>query len=129
MNGGIWTGTDLQEPYEKLASIPDHSEAVVFVEEGTTYTVGYNMGPWWLAWNPSPGWCDPLAVFHGDVSTFSFADGHAETHKWLDPAVIKAAREAAAGRTTFYWSGGKATNPDFRWVYQRYKFRQWTPLK
>ena len=129
MNGGIWTGTDLQEPYERLASVPDQSEAMVFVEEGSGYDVGYNLGAWWLFWKPSPGWVDALAVFHGEVSTFSFADGHAETHKWLDPGVIKAARDGAAGRSSFYWSGGNATNPDFRWVYQRYKFRQWTPLR
>jgi prepilin-type processing-associated H-X9-DG protein len=129
MNGGIWIGTDLQEAYQKLASVPDQSETMVFVEEGSGYPVGYNLGPWWLFWKPSTGWCDTFAVFHGNVSTFSFADGHAETHKWLDPLVIKAARDAAAGRNSFYWSGGKPTNPDFRWVHQRYKFRQWTPLQ
>jgi prepilin-type N-terminal cleavage/methylation domain-containing protein/prepilin-type processing-associated H-X9-DG protein len=129
MNGGIWTGTDLQQPYEKLASVPHQSEAMVFVEEGSGYDVGYNRGAWWLFWKPNPGWVDALAAFHGDVSTFSFADGHAETHKWLDPGVIQAARDGAAGRSSFYWSGGNASNPDFRWVRQRYKFRQWTPLQ
>jgi prepilin-type N-terminal cleavage/methylation domain-containing protein/prepilin-type processing-associated H-X9-DG protein len=128
MNGGIWRERDLQEPYEKLASVPNHSETMVFVEEGSGYDLGYNWGAWWLFWKPDPGWVDALAVFHGEASTFSFADGHAETHKWLDTGVIQAARDGAAGRSGLYAPGGNPTNPDFRWVHQRYKFRQWTPL-
>jgi hypothetical protein len=32
------------------------------------------------------------------------------------------------GKEQFYWPGGNARNPDFQWVYQRYKHRKWTPL-
>ena len=31
---------------------------------------------------------DSAATWHGDTSTFSFADGHVESHKWLDGANI-----------------------------------------
>jgi prepilin-type N-terminal cleavage/methylation domain-containing protein/prepilin-type processing-associated H-X9-DG protein len=41
---------------------------------------------------PSPfftaRWIDSMAAFHGKNSTFSFADGHAEAHKWQTQAVI-----------------------------------------
>lgn len=31
---------------------------------------------------------DSVATWHGNVSTFSFADGHTESHKWLDGPTI-----------------------------------------
>jgi prepilin-type N-terminal cleavage/methylation domain-containing protein/prepilin-type processing-associated H-X9-DG protein len=41
---------------------------------------------------PSPfytaSWIDSPAAFHGFNSTFSFADGHAEAHRWLSGLVI-----------------------------------------
>jgi prepilin-type N-terminal cleavage/methylation domain-containing protein/prepilin-type processing-associated H-X9-DG protein len=33
-------------------------------------------------------WGDSPAAFHGRSSTFSFADGHAEPHKWISSAVV-----------------------------------------
>ena len=35
------------------------------------------------------GLIDSTAVFHGNSSTFNFVDGHAESHKWVDPVLIK----------------------------------------
>jgi prepilin-type N-terminal cleavage/methylation domain-containing protein/prepilin-type processing-associated H-X9-DG protein len=41
---------------------------------------------------PSPfytaAWLDSPAAYHGRTSTFNFADGHAEAHKWLSQTVI-----------------------------------------
>jgi prepilin-type processing-associated H-X9-DG protein len=71
---------------------------------------------------------DPFAVFHGNVSTFSFVDGHAENHRWLDGATIRAAQNSAAGVSSFYWTGGNRNNVDFRWVYNRYRFANWREL-
>jgi prepilin-type processing-associated H-X9-DG protein len=31
---------------------------------------------------------DSVAAWHGNVSTFSFADGHTESHKWLDGPTV-----------------------------------------
>ena len=55
---------------------------------------------------PAPGWVDPFAIFHGNVSTISFADNHAESHTWRDAGVIKAATASLQGKESFYWSGG-----------------------
>jgi prepilin-type processing-associated H-X9-DG protein len=71
---------------------------------------------------------DGFAIFHGNVSTIGFADSHAETHAWRDPTVIKAAKDFAAGKESFYFAGGNAKNPDFQWIYQRYKHVKWAPL-
>ena len=31
-----------------------------------------------------PGWIDGFAIFHGQLTTFAFADGHVESHNWLE---------------------------------------------
>jgi prepilin-type N-terminal cleavage/methylation domain-containing protein/prepilin-type processing-associated H-X9-DG protein len=117
-----WNG---QRPYVKLSSIDSPAEAAAFVEEADPR--GYNLGTWVIDAFLSPnggsaGWVDPFAVFHGNWSTFSYADGHADGHTWRDARTIKAARDSANGVDSFYWQGGNRSNPDFVWVYQRYRF-------
>ena len=121
-SGVGWAG---QKPYRKISSVDSVAEAAVFVEEADSR--GYNLGTWVLDAYLSPAggsirWVDPFAVFHGNVSTFSFADGHAESHTWRDPLTIEAAKKSANGQDSFYWQGGTASNRDFRWMYQRYRF-------
>lgn len=125
MNGGGWD-TGSQPPYEKISSIDSPSMAMTFIEESDPRD--YNLGTWVVNVKPNPGWVDGFAIFHGNVSTIGFADNHAETHNWRDPAVIKAAKDFAAGKAVFYWSGGNAKNVDFQWIYERYKHRKWAPL-
>ncbi len=130
MNGGGWQGSSAnsgpQPYYVKLTAVQDASEAMVFVEEADPR--GNNKGTWVIDVKPSPGWVDPFAIFHGNVSTISFADGHAESHTWRDPRVIKAATDSSRGKESFYWTGGNASSQDFQWIYQRYKHQKWTPL-
>ena len=126
MNGGSWQGGTAQPPYKKLSEVPSASEAMLFLEEADPR--GFNRGTWVINVAPSPGWVDPFAVFHGNVSTIGFADGHAENHSWVEPTTIKAAKDSANGISSFYWSGGTAENRDFVWVYQRYKHMKWEPL-
>src|SRR5262249_54184323 len=114
LNGGGWN-ISAQPPYEKLSTVEGSSEAMAFIEESDPRD--FNEGTWVIDVKPSPGWVDGFAIFHGVVTTTSFVDGHAETHKWTDPAVIKAATDFAKGKQDFYWSGGNAKNPDFQWVY------------
>jgi type II secretory pathway pseudopilin PulG len=125
MNGGGWN-TTAQPFYEKLSTVESPSEAMVFIEESDPRD--YNLGTWVIDVKPAPGWVDGFAIFHGFVTTISFGDGHGETHRWTEPAVIKAGIDFANGKPVFYWSGGNAKNKDFQWVYQRYKHRKWAPL-
>jgi prepilin-type N-terminal cleavage/methylation domain-containing protein/prepilin-type processing-associated H-X9-DG protein len=126
MNGGGWQGNS-QPPFQKLSSVPAAAEAMVFLEEADPRS--YNLGTWVIDVAPSPGWVDPFAVFHGNNSTISFADGHAETRSWVEASTIKAATDSANGRASFYWAGGNVNNRDFRWVYQRYKHTKFAPLQ
>lgn len=127
MNGGGWQG-GAQPPYRKLSGVPETSTAMVFIEEADPRS--FNRGTWVINVMPSPGWVDPFAIFHGDVSTIGFADGHAELHRWLEPTTVKAARESSQGVSSFYWSGGRrlSANNDFVWVYERYKHTKFEPL-
>lgn len=51
---------------------------------------------------PSPfytaSWVDSPAAFHGNNSTFSFADGHSESHKWLSKTLIDYANSMVANK-------------------------------
>ena len=127
ISGGLWTGVQAsQKPFTKDTQILVSSMTMVFIEEADSR--GYNHGTWAFNTDP-PGWVDTFAVFHGDNSSFSFADGHSESHRWLEASTIKAARDSAAGINSFYWSVGNPTsNRDFVWVYNRYRHQNWKPL-
>ena len=130
MNGGSWEGstaTSGSQPFfTKLSHVPEAAEAIVLLEEADPRA--YNRGTWVINVAPA-GWVDPFAVFHGETSTISFADGHAESHRWIEASTLKAARDSSRGIESFYWAGGNNKNRDFQWLYQRYKHQKWAPLK
>lgn len=118
MNGSGWDET----PYQKLSQVKNPCDSGVFLEESDPRNE--NNGTWVLNVSP-PEWVDCFAIFHGKLTSFGFADGHVETHKWLDPQVIAAATAMASGNADFFWPGGGPTNPDFVWVYNHYRFDGW----
>ncbi len=112
--------------FSKLSSIPAPANSFVFIEESDPR--GYNEGTWVMYIN-SPGWVDGFAIFHGEFTTFGFADGHVDSHKWIEASTIKAARDFARGVQAFYWSGGDVKkNRDFRWCWDNYRYPDWKPL-
>lgn len=122
MNGGMWEAAG-QIPFIKISSIDAPSSATVFIEESDPRTE--NLGTWVME---RATWVDPFAIFHGNVSTFSFSDSHAESRTMRDPRTIKAAKDSAAGIASFNWPGGGPKNPDFVWMWERYRFSGWKPL-
>jgi prepilin-type N-terminal cleavage/methylation domain-containing protein len=124
MHGMGWGGIDV---YKKMNHVALPSDSLVFVEEADTRD--YNAGTWVIDVSP-PGWVDPFAIFHGTVTTFGFADGHCESHRWLETSTIKAATAAANGDFSqgFFWAGAGRSNRDFVWVYDRYRHAKWKPL-
>jgi len=128
MNGDGWQGSNAftgAAPYfTKVTEIREPAMSMVFVEEQDPRNE--NLGTWVI--NIPTGWVDPFAVAHGNDSSFSFADGHAENHKWVDKGTLKAARDSAAGKNSFYWPGGTARNPDFKWVHERYRHKKYKPI-
>jgi prepilin-type processing-associated H-X9-DG protein len=128
MNGGGWQGSSATggpQPYfTKMTEIRNAAMSMVFVEEQDPRNE--NLGTWVI--NVPTGWVDPFAVAHGNDSSFSFADGHAENHKWVDKGTLKAARDSAAGKNSFFWPNGTAKNPDFKWVHERYRHKKYKPI-
>jgi prepilin-type N-terminal cleavage/methylation domain-containing protein len=125
MNGTRWSVT--QTPYEKISEINLPSDAAIFVEEADPR--GYNVATWFMSGADAPGWVDPIALFHGNWSSIAFGDAHVEKRPWRDPATVRAAHDAARGIASFYWNGGNSSNPEFVWMYNHYRFRNWTPLR
>ena len=125
-----WQGSSVssgpQPWFTHMSQVKDPSMSIVFSEETDPRTE--NRGTWVIDVKPSPGWVDQLAVFHGNDSSFGFADGHSENHRWVDNVTIKTAQDSAAGNGVFWWGPGTQNKPDFRWVYERYKHKKWAPL-
>jgi len=128
MNGVGWQGSSATggaQPYfTKVTEIREPAMSMVFVEEQDRRSE--NKGTWVI--NVPTGWVDPFAVAHGNDSSFSFADGHSENHKFTDPQTLKNTRAQSEGGGQFYWGGGTARNPDFKWVHERYRHKKYKPI-
>nr|NIN34377.1 DUF1559 domain-containing protein [Gammaproteobacteria bacterium] len=70
------------EMYKKRIDIENPAYRIVFLDDGGTITSALGG---WTCYVQQEQWWDPPPIRHGDGSTFSFADGHSEYHKWRDP--------------------------------------------
>lgn len=64
-------------------------------------------------------------MYHGVVSTFAFADGHAEAHRWIDGSLIKYGHTIASGTTTTFTPPATVNTPDYHYIYNGYRFPSW----
>ena len=64
---------------KKMTNFTSPSDKFVFLEE--TEAGPFNHNTWDIDLN-QPSWIDPFAILHNNASTFGYADGHAERHKW-----------------------------------------------
>jgi prepilin-type N-terminal cleavage/methylation domain-containing protein len=114
----------------KSTQIQHPSDRMLWVEECDGR--GDNLGSWWF--NPGtpqdnfqtqqPSWEDSPAVFHVNASTFNFADGHAEGHKWLNGSTLYFAKSLDPNKQMGY-PRQMANNPqygtdDLYWVARHY---------
>jgi hypothetical protein len=84
---------------------------------------GFNVGTWGVHWRNNTGftWQYPPAIWHVNISSFSFADAHAELHRWAGSAIINAGRAAGDGVPDPDWTG-PTKGPDYDFVYRDYLF-------
>ncbi len=88
--GGNWSRRALWS----YAEIKNPALIYVFVEEIDPR--GYNIGSWVM--DPDGiSWIDPLAIWHNKRSTFSYADGSVEKHRWVNELTMDMALRAAEG--------------------------------
>ncbi|HNV00571.1 MAG: type II secretion system protein [Verrucomicrobia bacterium] len=108
MNGSSWH-TDIIKnkwwTYQKLSEITKPSTQFVFIDEREeSVDDGY-----FLVMVDSPNqWGNLPAIYHNQASGLSFADGHAEIKRWMDPATI-----------TKNWSGAYIAPRDVPWINER----------
>jgi prepilin-type N-terminal cleavage/methylation domain-containing protein/prepilin-type processing-associated H-X9-DG protein len=90
---------DIKDPSEIFVTLDEHPDSINDA----------------LFWNPperNSDWSDLPASYHNGAGGFSFADGHAEIHRWKAAATHR-------GVTTEGWFPGLATNGktvDYDWV-------------
>jgi prepilin-type N-terminal cleavage/methylation domain-containing protein/prepilin-type processing-associated H-X9-DG protein len=81
----------------------------VFMDDGGTCPSA--MGGW-TVYTSQWQWWDPPPVRHGDGTNFSFADGHADYHKWEDERTIEMGKRLPPVART---GEVQANNPDMVW--------------
>jgi prepilin-type N-terminal cleavage/methylation domain-containing protein len=104
----------------KESAIHRPSDIILWVEENDPR--GENEGSW--DFFPSPPYPvssfeDSPAVFHGQSSTFNYADGHAELHKWVDAVTIAYSASMNPNKYVSYPPAAK-TLDDASWINNRY---------
>jgi len=111
--------------YTKLSQVRSPSSTVAFMED--TDWRNFNHGTWVVTWTGTPGnpsftWTDPLPMYHGNVSTVCFADGHAEHHKWVDRQLISNGKQSALGVNATTLPAPAVTGPDYAFIRDIYRF-------
>ncbi len=94
---------------KKRIDIPNPAYRIVFLDDGGTITSALGG---WTVYVTQEMWWDPPPIRHGDGSTFSFADGHSEYHKWEDPRTIEFGKRVPPEA----FSETQAGNPDIQWA-------------
>lgn len=93
---------------KKRMKIRDPALRTVFVDDGGTCPSALGG---WTVYADQYQWWDPPPVRHGDGTNFSFADGHADYHKWKDPRTIEFGKRIPPSA----FSGIQADNEDIHW--------------
>jgi prepilin-type processing-associated H-X9-DG protein len=93
-------GITSREWNKHVSHIKKSAFKLVFIDEGRvtpdSYAVIFSSG----GWRDVDQWFDPPMVRHGDGTTFSFADGHAEYKKWGDKETIDFGIQQISGTPT-----------------------------
>jgi prepilin-type N-terminal cleavage/methylation domain-containing protein len=91
---------------------PGPSDLWVFLDENpNSINDGYFVcGPEFVI-----AWEDVPASYHLNCGGISFADGHAETHKWTDPAILQKTSASLVGVSTshtndLFWLGSRSSH-------------------
>jgi prepilin-type N-terminal cleavage/methylation domain-containing protein len=124
-----------QSTYTKLSQIASASMTFAFMEDVDNR--GYNNGTWTVVWDlATPGnghrqsfeWKDPTPMYHNNVSTHGFADGHVEAHKWLDGTMVNFGKSVASGTTSSFTAPSPPKpGSDYDYIYNGYRFPLWQP--
>ena len=103
----------------KMTEFVSPGNKIVFLEE-TEIEYGWNKKTWNMRLSlTNPEWGDPFAVLHNGSSTFAYADGHADRHKWVDEVTIEMAEKGEKGPQSARLSDGSISE-DYLWFRRAY---------
>ena len=137
MNGTPAASVPIVQPLKKQSDIRHPSDAITIDEEASTQQPGgiyyENQDNWVVIFGQNSsaanGWSgvgfwDAPAAYHGSLTVFAFADGHAESHKWLDGMTTTCANYHDSDKPSFIQSNGTINNcpRDLGWLAPRYVF-------
>ena len=103
------------EAHTKRLTIRSPGNKFVFIEEADGR--GTNAGPWVTDPTVPDSWIDPVAISHVDSSTFGFADGHGERHKWHQKEILEMAEVQ-----TYYWPARIIPGEDTDFIRRAYPY-------
>lgn len=102
----------------KMNELRNPADRYIFVEEADNR--GWNLGSWIINVNSS-SWIDAVALFHNGKSNIGWADGHADTHKWLETDTIRRSQDNASGK---FGTPGRPNDRDFQFMLRHYPSRK-----
>ena len=114
LHQSVWA--DTWPNFFKFSDFANASMTWVFEDEHPdSLNDGYMIMP--VADGSTNSWSDLPASYHNGAAGFSFADGHSEIHKWLEPSTLKPIAK-------FDYAGLPFTPPanetrDLYWAFQR----------
>jgi len=122
----------LDKTYRRFSEMRWAASTMQFIEDANSTgssgaNLGYNRGTWVARWDNARGsfaWADPVPMYHGNISTFGFADGHAESRKWQNGEIIQAGL-AAAKAQPFSVSRFPVTGSDYNYIRDHYRHPGW----
>ena len=138
MNGTPAASVPIVQPLKKQSEIRHPTDTISIDEEASNQQPGgiyyENQDNWVVIFDQTSsaanGWSgvgfwDAPAAYHGSLTVFAFADGHAESHKWLDPMTITCANYRPSDKPTFVKNNGTINNcpHDLSWLAPRYVFQ------
>jgi prepilin-type N-terminal cleavage/methylation domain-containing protein len=132
MGGEDWSPTAVAywgagDTYKKTSQVTAPSSTFYFMEDADERNM--NLGTWAVQWYVSLAsftWADPPAMYHGNVGSVGFADGHAEGHRWRNARVIEAGKRAASGQNpNINGISAALTKPDSDYIRDGYRFPGW----
>ncbi len=114
--------------YAKCSQVRRPSDTFAFMEQADNR--GYNIGSFEVDWNGGGNnftLRDIFAMYHGNVNTDGFTDGHAEHHKWTDATILEAGSLGSQGLAYDFAAAPVNAQPvtgdaDFNYIYQHWLF-------